>query len=114
MISVPAEILMRPGPLTEMKQNNIKNHPRAGYKQIKETGLPYPIPEIILQHHERMDGSGYPLGLKNSEKLLEARILAVTDTVEAAASTRPYRPVPDTANALREIKSEQGILTIPR
>ena len=82
-MSVPSEILSKPGRLSEMEYNFVKLHPRSGYDILKETGLPYPVAEIVLQHHERMNGSGYPQGLKGKEMLLEARILAVADVVEA-------------------------------
>ena len=75
---------------------------------LEETGLPYPVAEIVLQHHERMNGSGYPQGLKGKEMLIEARILAVADVVEAMASHRPYRPAKGVENALREITEQKG------
>ena len=91
-MSVPAEILSKPGKLTDIEFSLIKVHPRSGYDVIKDTELPHPIAEIVLQHHERLDGSGYPQGLKDGQILLESRIISVADVVEAMASHRPYRP----------------------
>jgi len=107
---VPSEILSKPGRLTEMDYNFVKLHPRSGYDILKETGLPYPVAEIVLQHHERMNGSGYPQGLKGKEILLEARILAVADVVEAMVSPRPYRPARGIDAALHEIRKNKGTL----
>ena len=109
-MSVPAEILSKPGRLSEMEYNFVKLHPRSGYDILKETGLPYPVAEIVLQHHERMNGSGYPQGLKGKEMLLEARILAVADVVEAMVSPRPYRPARGIDSALDEIRKNKGTL----
>jgi PAS domain S-box-containing protein/putative nucleotidyltransferase with HDIG domain len=109
-MSVPAEILSKPSRLSEMEYNFVKLHPRSGYDILKETGLPYPVAEIVLQHHERMNGSGYPQGLKGKEMLLEASILAVADVVEAMASTRPYRPARGIDAALDEIRKNKGTL----
>ena len=109
-MSVPAEILSKPGRLSEMEYNFVKLHPRSGYDILKETGLPYPVAEIVLQHHERMNGSGYPQGLKGKEMLLEASILAVADVVEAMVSPRPYRPARGIDAALDEIRKNKGTL----
>jgi PAS domain S-box-containing protein/putative nucleotidyltransferase with HDIG domain len=109
-MSVPSEILSKPGRLSEMEYNFVKLHPRSGYDILKETGLPYPVAEIVLQHHERMNGSGYPQGLKGKEMLLEARILAVADVVEAMVSPRPYRPARGIDAALDEIRKNKGTL----
>ncbi len=97
-----------------MEYNFVKLHPRSGYDILKETGLPYPVAEIVLQHHERMNGSGYPQGLKGKEMLLEARILAVADVVEAMASPRPYRPARGIDAALEEIRKNKGTLYDPQ
>jgi PAS domain S-box-containing protein len=110
MMSVPAEILNRPGRLAEMEYNLVKVHPQSGFDIVKGAELPYPLPEMILQHHERLDGSGYPHGLKGNEILLEARILAVADVVEAMAFPRPYRPTLGIEAALREIAARQSLL----
>jgi len=91
-ISVPSEILIKPGLLSKLEFDLIKLHPRVGYDILKTVEFPWPIAEIVLQHHERMDGSGYPQGLSGEDILMEARILGVADVVEAMASQRPYRP----------------------
>jgi PAS domain S-box-containing protein/putative nucleotidyltransferase with HDIG domain len=109
-MSVPSEILSKPGRLSEMEYNFVKLHPRSGYDILKETGLPYPVAEIVLQHHERMNGSGYPQGLKGKEMLLEASILVVADVVEAMVSPRPYRPARSIDAALDEIRKNKGTL----
>jgi HD-GYP domain-containing protein (c-di-GMP phosphodiesterase class II) len=109
-VSVPAEILSKPGTLTDIEFGLIKVHPQSGYDILKNAELPYPIAEIVLQHHERLDGSGYPQGLKDGQTLLEARILAVADVVEAMASHRPYRPARGIDAALEEIEKNKGIL----
>jgi putative nucleotidyltransferase with HDIG domain len=101
-ISVPGEILSKPGKLTDAEFSLIKCHPRVGYEILQPLKLPRQIAQIILQHHERLDGSGYPLGLKGSEILLGARILAVADVVEAICSHRPYRPSLGKDEALAE------------
>jgi HD-GYP domain-containing protein (c-di-GMP phosphodiesterase class II) len=109
-MSVPAEILSKPGSLSKMVFDFIRIHPRSGYDTLKETGLPYPVAEIVLQHHERMNGSGYPQGLKGKEMLIEARILAVADVVEAMVSPRPHRPARGIDAALEEIRKNKGTL----
>jgi PAS domain S-box-containing protein len=112
-IMVPAEILNKPGPLTEIQYEMIKMHPRAGYDVLKGIKFPWPVAQIVLQHHERMDGSGYPQGVSGEDILLEARILAVADVVEAMASHRPYRPAFDMKVALAEISKNRGVLYDP-
>jgi PAS domain S-box-containing protein/putative nucleotidyltransferase with HDIG domain len=109
-ISVPSEILSKPGRLADIEFNLIKNHPQTGYELLKDIEFPWPVAQIVLQHHERMDGSGYPQGLKGEEILLEARILAVADVVEAMASHRPYRAALGIEAALVEISKNKGIL----
>jgi PAS domain S-box-containing protein/putative nucleotidyltransferase with HDIG domain len=109
-MSVPAEILSKPTKLSNMEFGLIKVHPQTGYDILKEVELPYPIAETVLQHHERLDGSGYPQGLKGENIILEARILAVADVVEAMASYRPYRPALGIDAALEEIEKNKGIL----
>ncbi|MDD3847547.1 MAG: response regulator [Syntrophorhabdaceae bacterium] len=109
-ISVPAEILSKPGRLTEIELSLIKVHPQSGYDMLKDVELPYPIAEIVLQHHERLDGSGYPQGLTDGEILLEAQILSIADVVEAMASHRPYRSALGIDAALEEIEKNKGIL----
>jgi PAS domain S-box-containing protein/putative nucleotidyltransferase with HDIG domain len=108
-ISVPAEILSKPGKLTKKEFELIKDHPQTGYDILKDVEFPWPIATIILQHHEKMDGSGYPQELKGEEISLEARILAVADVVEAIASYRPYRPALGIDAALGEILKNKGI-----
>lgn len=113
-ISVPAEILSKPGALTEIQFALIKEHPKTGYEILKGIDFPWDIARIVLQHHERIDGSGYPQGLCDDDILLEARILAVADVVEAMSSHRPYRPALGLEKALEEIFSKKGILYDPR
>lgn len=112
-ISIPAEILSTPRPLNAIEFQLIKTHPQTGYNILKDIDFPWPIALIILQHHERMNGSGYPNGLKGKEILPEARILAVADVVEAIASHRPYRPALGMDAALEEIEKNKGILYDP-
>jgi PAS domain S-box-containing protein len=107
-IMVPAEILNKPGPLTEIQYEMIKMHPRAGYDILKGLKLPWPVAQIILQHHERQDGSGYPQGLSGEEIMVEAKILAVANVVEAMNAHRPYRPAYDIQVALAEISKNRG------
>ena len=109
-LSVPAEILSKPTRLTENEFSLIKDHPRKGYDILKDVESPWPLAESVYQHHERMDGSGYPRGLKGGEILMEARILAVCDVVEAMASHRPYRAALGIDAALKEIENNRGIL----
>jgi len=109
-ISIPAEILSMPRRLTPAEFNLIKNHPQAGYDILKSIDFPWPIADIILQHHERLDGTGYPKGLSGKEITLEARILMVSDVIEAMASHRPYRAAFGIERALGEIKQNSGIL----
>jgi PAS domain S-box-containing protein len=112
-ISVPAEILSKPGRLNDLEWGMIKTHPRVGYDILKTVEFPWPVAQIVLQHHERLDGSGYPQGLSGEEILLEARILAVADVVEAMASHRPYRAAHGIDEALEEISQNRGILYDP-
>jgi response regulator RpfG family c-di-GMP phosphodiesterase len=107
-ISVPAEVLSKPSQLSQNEFNLIKDHPQVGFDILKEIEFPWPIAEIVLQHHERFDGSGYPQGLSGDEILIEARILAVADVVEAMASHRPYRPGKGLKKALAEIANHKG------
>jgi HD-GYP domain-containing protein (c-di-GMP phosphodiesterase class II) len=109
-IGIPGEILSKPGKLTGCEFSLIKSHPQVGYEILQPLKLSRHISQIILQHHERLDGSGYPLGLKRSEILLEARILAVADVVEAMDSHRPYRPALGLNQALAEIAHFKGTL----
>ena len=113
-ISIPSEILSKPGRITDIEFSLIKNHPQAGYNILKTVKLPWPIAQIVLQHHERMDGSGYPSGLSGEKILIEARILGVADVVEAISSHRPYRPALGIDQALEEISKNRGILYDPK
>ena len=107
---VPAEILSKPGQLNELEYQLIKGHPKVSYEILNIIDFPWPVADIILQHHERLNGSGYPMGLCGDQISLEARILAVADTVEAIISHRPYRAAPGTAYALAEIDENRGRL----
>jgi HD-GYP domain-containing protein (c-di-GMP phosphodiesterase class II) len=109
-ISVPAEILSKPGKLMVGEFMLIKNHAQAGFDVLKGIQFPWPIATMVRQHHERQDGSGYPQGLKGEQILLESRILAVSDVVEAMASHRPYRAALGIDAALREIESSRDSL----
>ncbi|MEA1936349.1 MAG: HD-GYP domain-containing protein, partial [Thermodesulfobacteriota bacterium] len=112
-IQIPAEILVKPGKLSEIEFSMIKSHPEIGYNILKTVEFTPPIAEIVLQHHERLDGSGYPKGITGNEILLESRIIAVADVVEAMASHRPYRPSLGINNALEEITRSRGICYDP-
>jgi len=112
-ISVPAEILSKPGKITKDERNIIKNHCQVGYDILKGIEFQWPVAEIVLQHHERMDGSGYPLGIQGEKILLEARVLAVADVIEAMSSHRPYRAALGLDEALEEIRNKRGILFDP-
>jgi putative nucleotidyltransferase with HDIG domain len=109
-LSIPAEILSKPTKLTEIEFSLIKEHARSGYEMLKDVESPWPLAEIVYQHHERMDGSGYPRNLKGDEILMESRILAVADVVESMASHRPYRPTLGIEAALEEITKNKDIL----
>ena len=112
-ITIPSEILSKPGKLTAIEYQLVQGHPRAGYEVLKDVQFPWPVAQVTLQHHERMDGSGYPQGLKGESILLEARIMAVADVVEAMASHRPYRPGLGIDKALAEIEHGRGTLYDP-
>lgn len=109
-ISVPIEILCKPGKITKYEFDIIKIHPQIGYEILHPIEFPWPIAQIVLQHHERLNGSGYPLGIGEKNMLLEAKILCVADVVEAVANHRPYRPSLGIDRALREISKNKGIL----
>jgi PAS domain S-box-containing protein/putative nucleotidyltransferase with HDIG domain len=112
-IAIPAEILSKPGRISPMEFTLIKEHPQVGYEIIKDIDFPFPLAEGILQHHERLNGSGYPQGLSGLDIILEARILGVADVVEAMASHRPYRMALGIDQALEEISRNRGILYDP-
>jgi PAS domain S-box-containing protein len=107
-MSIPSEILSKPGRLTAVELLMIKGHPQVGYEILRNVEFPWPVAQVALQHHERMDGSGYPGGLKGEEILLEARIMAVADVVEAMSSHRPYRAGLGIDKALAEIERGRG------
>jgi putative two-component system response regulator len=113
-ITVPAEILAKPGKLSELEYELIKNHVRAGYDILKQMEFPWPLAEIILQHHERLDGSGYPQGLKNGQIMMQARILSVADVFETIASHRPYRPSLGLQRAIDELNINKGVQFDPQ
>lgn len=106
--SIPLEILVKPGKLTPLEYEMVKTHALAGYEVLKDVDFPWPVAQIAFQHHERVDGKGYPQGLKGNEVLLEARIIAVADVIEAMASHRPYRPGLGIERALEEIEKGRG------
>jgi PAS domain S-box-containing protein/putative nucleotidyltransferase with HDIG domain len=107
-IAVPAEILSKPGRLHSYEYQLVQAHSRVGHDILQSIAFDRPVAEIVLQHHERIDGSGYPLGLANGDILIEARIVSVADTVEAMASHRPYRPALGLDKALEEIRDGRG------
>jgi len=109
-IAVPTEILSKPTKLTVLEFNLIKIHSQAGYEILKDIEFPWPVARMVIEHHERINGSGYPNGLTGDELLLEARILAVADVVEAMISHRPYRASLGVEAALGEIEKNKGIL----
>jgi putative two-component system response regulator len=109
-IRTPVSLLNRPGKLLKAEWELIKMHPLVGYKILKEIPFPWPIADIVYQHHERIDGSGYPRGLVGKDILLEAKIIAVADVMEAISSHRPYRPALPIESALNEIKNQKGLL----
>jgi PAS domain S-box-containing protein/putative nucleotidyltransferase with HDIG domain len=109
-LAVPAEILSKPTKLSDIEFAIIKEHARIGYEMLKNVESPWPLAQIIYQHHELINGSGYPRNLKKDEILMEARILTVADVVEAMTSHRPYRPASGIDAALEEIEKNKGIL----
>lgn len=109
-IHVPAEVLVKPEKLTGLEYSLVKEHARSGYEILKNAILPFPLADIVHQHHERLDGSGYPNGLRGEEICIEARILVVADVVESMSSHRPYRPSLGLAAALEEIAKNRGVL----
>jgi len=109
-LSIPVEILTKPGKLTDLEFLLIKQHSQTGYEMLKDVESPWPLAQIVYQHHERINGSGYPHNLKGDDIILEARIMAVADVVEAMASHRPYRASLGIDVALEEIKKNKGIL----
>ena len=109
-ITVPAEILSKPGRLSEIEMNVVRVHAEQGFLILRDIEFDWPVAEAIRQHHERLDGSGYPRGLKGDEIILEARIIAVADVVESMASHRPYRASLGIDAALAEVEGKAGVL----
>jgi putative nucleotidyltransferase with HDIG domain len=109
-VAVPTEILSKPGKINQYEFSIIKNHCQVGYEILQRISFPWPVTQAVLQHHERLDGSGYPEGLSGESIILEARILGVADVVEAMSSHRPYRPALGLGSALQEIAQASGVL----
>ena len=107
-MAVPSEILTKPSRLTDLEMQMVQGHVEAGYQILKDIPFPWPIADMVRQHHERLDGSGYPLGLKDEQISQEGRVLAVADTIEAMATHRPYRPAKGLNSAMDEIQAEAG------
>jgi len=107
-VSIPRSILTKPGQLAEEEWALIRAHTKQGYSILKDANLPWPIAEAALQHHERLDGSGYPDGIARDKLSLEVNILAVCDVVEAMSSHRPYRPARTTVEVLQELRDGRG------
>jgi putative nucleotidyltransferase with HDIG domain len=112
-IKIPLEILSKGGKLMDLEMEIIKTHPETGFELLKDIDFPWPIADIVYQHHERLDGSGYPQGLTESDIIFEAKILGVADVVEAIAYHRPYRAALGLEAALKEIENNRGILYDP-
>jgi len=109
-LSIPVEILTKPTKLTDLEFSLIKEHAQSGYEMLKDVESPWPLADIVHQHHERINGTGYPRNLKKDNIIIEARIMAVADVVEAMASHRPYRPALGIEVALEEIEKNRGTL----
>jgi putative nucleotidyltransferase with HDIG domain len=107
-INVPAEILSKPSRLNDMELQMVRTHAKIGYDILKDIDFPWPVAEVAYQHHEHIDGTGYPLGLQREQICLEARIVAVADVVEAMSSHRPYRPGLGHEAAIAEIRDNRG------
>jgi HD-GYP domain-containing protein (c-di-GMP phosphodiesterase class II) len=112
-ISIPSEILGQPRKLNDIEYSFVKTHPEIGYQMLKDIDFYRPVALIVYQHHERMNGTGYPQGIKGEDILLEARILGVADVVEAICRHRPYRPASKIDKALKEISQYSGVLYDP-
>jgi len=113
-INLPTEIISKPNKLIEVEFNLIKNYPRVGYNILKKLDFPWPVAEIVFQHQEKIDGSGYPRGLKGDEICIEAKILGVANVVEAMSSYKSYRPALSVGEALAEISKNKNILFDPK
>jgi len=112
-IGIPAEILSKPDELTEAERMIVEGHPKTGYDILKNINFPWPVADIVLQHHERMDGSGYPSGLSGDKILMEARIIGVADVVEALTSRRAHRSAQEKESPINELKKNKGTLYDP-
>ena len=112
-VNLPTEIISKPGKLIEVEFNLIKNYPKVGFNILKKLDFPWPVAEIVLQHQEKIDGSGYPRGLKGDEICIEAKILGVANVVEAMSSYKSYRPALSIDEALTEISKNKNILFNP-
>ena len=112
-VDLPIEVVVKTDKLFEIEFNLIKNHPKIGYEILKKVDFPWPVAEIVFQHHEKIDGSGYPRELKRDEILIEAKILCVADVVEAMSSYRSYRPAISIDRTLNEISEKKDILFEP-
>jgi HD-GYP domain-containing protein (c-di-GMP phosphodiesterase class II) len=112
-VNLPTEIISKPSKLIEVEFNLIKNYPKVGYDILKKVDFPWPIAEIVLQHQEKIDGSGYPRGLKGDKICIEAKILGVANVVEAMSSYKSYRPALSIDEALAEISKNKNILFDP-
>jgi len=112
-VNLPTEIISKPSKLIEVEFNLVKNYPRVGYDILKKVDFPWPIAEIVFQHQEKIDGSGYPRGLKGDEICIEAKILGVANVVEAMSSYKSYRPALSIGEALAEISNNKNILFDP-
>jgi HD-GYP domain-containing protein (c-di-GMP phosphodiesterase class II) len=108
MLQVPREILLKPGQLSPAEFELVKAHPECGFESLRHIEFPWPVAEVVRQHHERMDGSGYPRGLRGEDLLLEARIVAVADAVEAMMSQRPQRAPLSLATCIEELQAQAG------
>jgi len=112
-MALPDEILTKPGELSEHEFDLIKTHPQLAYDVLRNLDFPWPVAQTVLQHHERVDGSGYPNQLTSRDIILEARILCVADVIESMSSDRPYRQAPGLDKALAEIETNSGLLYDP-
>ncbi|MDD5015319.1 MAG: HD domain-containing protein [Atribacterota bacterium] len=112
-VNLPTEIVSKPSKLVEVEFNLVKNHPRIGYEILKKVDFPWPIAEIVFQHQEKIDGTGYPRGLKGNEILIEAKVLGVANVVEAMSSYKSYRPALGINEALTEISKCENTLFDP-
>lgn len=108
-LAIPAEILTKPTQLTDLEMQMMRGHVEAGYQILKDVPFSWPIADMVHQHHERLDGSGYPLKIKGDQILIESQVLAVADTLEAMSSHRPYRPAKGLKMAIAQIKKESGV-----